>query len=76
MSSLGDQVTSLANSGRVPDKICKGQKAHFEHVQIRVFWVEHAVCGRVGYFEQRAYRFSDACGEDLDSPNNLGEGTR
>ena len=30
---------------------------------------------RNGFFEQRAYRFMDICGEDLDSPNNLGEGT-
>ena len=27
-----------------------------------------------GYFESRKYRFMDACSEDLDSPNNLGEG--
>ncbi len=29
---------------------------------------------RIGFYESRAYRFMDVCGEDLDSPNNLGEG--
>lgn len=28
----------------------------------------------VGFFESRRYRFMDICSEDLDSPNNLGEG--
>ena len=28
-----------------------------------------------GFFESRKYRFMDVCDEDLDSPNNLGEGS-
>ena len=27
-----------------------------------------------GYFESRKYRFMEECEDDLDSPNNLGEG--